>query len=95
MTAFLNQGTPQNRRNQPPGLTEFAERSELASGQKSRAQAASRKATAIKKKLTPDEEALALKRRLAGRGGVQSTVLTSGRGLLNQPSIFKRNLGGT
>lgn len=42
----------------------------------------------------PDAEFRELQRRLAGRGGQQSTILTTGRGLLTQPNIFSRNLGG-
>lgn len=46
-----------------------------------------------KKKET--DPAAELRQRLAGRGGEASTLLTGGRGVTGEPSVFKRNLGGT
>lgn len=45
-------------------------------------------------KIDPSEDALALRRRIAARGGEQSTLLT-GRGVAAQQNVFKSNLGGT
>lgn len=45
------------------------------------------------KHIDPSEDARDLRRRIAGRGGHQSTMLTK-RGE-TQGNIFKRNLGGT
>lgn len=41
------------------------------------------------------DPAAELRQRLAGRGGEQSTLLSGGRGVTGEPSVFKRNLGGT
>ncbi len=51
--------------------------------------------------IDPSEDALQLRRRIAQRGGEQSTILTgrnplgATRGASAQGNIFKRNLGGT
>lgn len=47
-----------------------------------------------KPKSTAEEEARALRRRIASRGGFQSTLLTGGSGIA-QANVFKSNLGGT
>lgn len=47
-----------------------------------------------KAKKEPDLAA-ELRQRLAGRGGEESTLLSGGRGVAGQASVFKRNLGGT
>lgn len=41
------------------------------------------------------EDARDIRRRISGRGGRQSTLLSDGAGLTTQASIFKSNLAGT
>lgn len=47
--------------------------------------------------LSPEEEALALRRRIGARGGVQSTILGGKRAQATRTgqNVFKKNLGGT
>lgn len=45
-------------------------------------------------KIDPAEDARQLRRRIAERGGEQSTLL-AGRGKLTKRNVFKSNLGGT
>lgn len=45
-------------------------------------------------KIDPAEDARQLRRRIAERGGAQSTLL-AGRNRAAAPNVFKSNLGGT
>lgn len=45
-------------------------------------------------KIEPSDDARELRRRIAARGGFQSTIL-AGRSMLAKTNVFKRNLGGT